>query len=319
MRSKLIYCLCIVVPFAAYSACSSDNGTGGTGGTSGFGTGGISGHAGNASGAAGTSGGGGNGGARASGGNGGSATAVGGTTGSGGMITGGGGRAGAAGSGNGGATSAGAGGFTIVGGSGGIGGTGGVAGGTGGGGGRAGNGGAAGSGGRAGTAGFGAAAGEADLAGAGGASADLSDGEIVQILVTANAGEVAAAGVAQTSARTPAVVNFAQMMVSEHTAAEQQTLTLVAGQHIAPEPSDVSRVLDSEATTMLATLSQTAPTAFDRVYIQGQVDMHQEVLTLIDTRLLPNAMNVALRTLLTNTRATVARHLAEAMTILGML
>ncbi len=159
----------------------------------------------------------------------------------------------------------------------------------------------------------------ASEAGAAGTAATLSDGQILEVLIHASAGEVSAADVAKPAAQSAAVTNFAQMMITDHSAGEQQALALVSSQHVAPAESNVSDKLDTEAAALLVTLSQTPATEFDQTYMQAQVNMHQEVLGLIDARLLPNVSNAALKTLLTGTRTTVATHLSEATMILGAL
>ena len=138
----------------------------------------------------------------------------------------------------------------------------------------------------------------------------------MKVLVTVNQGEATIAQLAQSDAQTAAVKGFAAMMITEHTAANAQTLALVAAKNIPPEPSPVSENLEAEAAALLVTLSQTPQANFDRVYIQSQITMHQDVLTLIDTRLLPDATDADLRTLITTLRVSVAAHLDAARSIL---
>ena len=338
MHSKFIIGLMLILPLTSVAACGSDDddngGTAGasaSGGRAGAGSAGRSGAGGrnSAAGTAGTSvdsagtageegvdaGSGGTGPVDA-GGRGGTG-AVGGTSGSAG-------RGGSAGSGGtaGKGGSAGGGGTAGSGGSGGSGGNGGRAGagGSSGGGGNGGRAGAGGSGGGAGSASAGTS-GTAGTSGGGGTGsfAMLTNANVVKVLATANQGEVSVALVAQPAAQRPSVKNFAAMMIADHNAANAQTLALVATKHIAPAASDVSEHLETETATLLATLSQTPSADFDRVYMQSQVAMHQEVLTLIDTRLLPDATDADLKALLTTVRASVSMHLQTAQTIVASL
>jgi len=330
MTSKFIYTLMLIVPFASLPACSStdddDTGAGGTssggrsgasgstssggrssgssgahsggsstGGTAAAGEGGESGEGGEGGADVGTGGRGGSGGKGGSGG-------TGGLSGNTGGVGGNGGRAGAGGSGG----SAGHAGSSGAGGVGGRGGAGGV-------GGSSGSSGSSGSGGYAGTAGSGGSAGTSGA----GSVATLNNAEVVKVLATANQGEVAAALVAQPAAQRTALKNFAAMMITDHSNAYAQTLALVSSKHIAPQSSDVSEHLETEAATLLVTLSQTSQADFDRVYMQSQVAMHQEVLTLIDTRLLPDATDPDLKALLTTVRVSVNAHLQAAQAILA--
>ena len=61
---------------------------------------------------------------------------------------------------------------------------------------------------------------------------------------------------------------------------------------------------------MVAKLNQ-ASTA-DKDYMTSQVDVHRKVLATIDKELLPNAKNAELKTMLTQTRTAVAKHLQAA-------
>jgi putative membrane protein len=55
--------------------------------------------------------------------------------------------------------------------------------------------------------------------------------------------------------------------------------------------------------------------AFDRAYMDREVEYHQTVLDAIDQTLLPNVQNAELRALLEQTRPAVASHLEMAKSI----
>ncbi|HKO46423.1 MAG TPA: DUF4142 domain-containing protein, partial [Polyangiaceae bacterium] len=168
-------------------------------------------------------------------------------------------------------------------------------------------------------AGEGGTGGVAGEAGAGGETEVLNDAKVVKVLATVNAGEIAAAQVAQPAAQTVAVKNYAALMITDHSTASAQTLALVGTKHIAPQPSAISEHLEAQGAALLVTLSQTPQADFDKIYIQSQIAMHQEVLTLIDTRLLPDATDADLKALTATIRVTVATHLETARTIFTAL
>jgi len=159
------------------------------------------------------------------------------------------------------------------------------------------------------------AAGETGAGGEAGAAAALNDAQILKVLSTANTGEVSVAQVAKPALKNSAAVSFAQMMIDEHGMANGQTLALVSSKHIAPEPSEVSESLEADTAAVISELSMTLPAAFDKAYISSQVAMHQEVLNLIDERLVPGASDADLKALLATVRASVATHLSSAQTI----
>jgi len=299
MQFKFHYALLLLVPFATQVGCSSSNDDSSSGGAGGI-SAGAGGTAGRANGGAG-------GVARGGGGAGGSLNQAGSTSG---------GTAGtlARGGSSGASTAGGIGGSTSGGAGAGNGGTaanGGSAG-------HAGSGGSSGSGGgSAGRAGSGGSIGEG---GAGGSSeVALDDAEIIKVVTTLDDGEIAAGDVALTGAQATAVKTFAQTMVSDHSGANSQVLALVASKHIAPRTSDLSDRLENEAAAALTALSAASTTTFDRTYMDMQIQMHQEALGLLDAELLPQASDADLKALLTNIRATVAAHLATALSVRAAL
>jgi putative membrane protein len=158
-------------------------------------------------------------------------------------------------------------------------------------------------------------AGESGAGGEAGAAAMLNDAQILKVLSTANTGEVSVAQVAKPALQNAAALGFAQMMIDEHGAANGQTLALVSSKHIAPEPSALSESLEADTATVISTLSTTPPAVFDKAYISSQVTMHQQVLKVIDARLIPNAEDADVKALLGTLRTSVATHLTAAQAI----
>jgi putative membrane protein len=144
------------------------------------------------------------------------------------------------------------------------------------------------------------------------AQADLTDGQIAMVLTTANTGEIQEGQAELARGVVTEIRDFAQMMVADHTAANTRGAALFVAQGIMPAPSPVSTMLNADAMAQVMMLNTLTGTAVDRAYITGQVNAHQMVLTLIDTRLLPSAENAALRAELMTSRTAVAMHLDHA-------
>jgi putative membrane protein len=157
--------------------------------------------------------------------------------------------------------------------------------------------------------------------GAGGAAdvVQLNDNQIIKILVSANSGEVSAAEIAKPRLKVAAAINFAQTMITDHGTAQQDVLTLASTKQLAPEKSSVSDQLEAEAAALLSTLSTTPTPMLDSVYMRSQVQMHQQVLAMIDMELLPNASDADLKALLATLRVSVAAHLTQAQSIVAAL
>ena len=165
----------------------------------------------------------------------------------------------------------------------------------------------------------GAAAGTGGMAGETGTTAMLEDAEILQIAITANEGEIAMGELAVTSAQDQDVVNFADAMVDEHTMVLAQAEALADDEGITPEQSSVSAMLEAQADAELMALGDASEEEFDLLYMQAQVEMHEIVLNMLDSTLIPQADNEALGEYLTTMRAAVAEHLADAEALVDQL
>ncbi|HYP88214.1 MAG TPA: DUF4142 domain-containing protein, partial [Polyangiaceae bacterium] len=93
------------------------------------------------------------------------------------------------------------------------------------------------SGGAGGFTGLGGAGGAAAGADAGGAGPDLNDAQILLVLDTLNQGEVDEAYAALPRLADPDVLDFAQLMVTDHSAARQQVAATADTLNLNPSPS----------------------------------------------------------------------------------
>ena len=139
-----------------------------------------------------------------------------------------------------------------------------------------------------------------------------SDAQILAILDTVDTGEIQQAQVANTRATDPRIKQFAQHMIQQHTQAKQQSMQVAAQATLTPTQSDVSGQLDTKGKQMLSSLQDADNASFDATYIQGQVQQHQEVLTMIDQTLLPAAQHSALTAQLKAAKDMVKGHLEQA-------
>jgi putative membrane protein len=141
---------------------------------------------------------------------------------------------------------------------------------------------------------------------------ELTDAQIVEVTRLANEGEMQAGWIALVKATTREAADFARMMATEHLSANLQLRDLSRAEQTGTQTSATSTLLVEQALEINAELEAANGRAFDLLYLETQVTMHGAVLTLVDTRLIPQADNAALRAYLTAIRADVARHLEEA-------
>jgi len=144
------------------------------------------------------------------------------------------------------------------------------------------------------------------------AAPDLTDPEVAHVAVTANAIDIDLAKFAQTRTRTPAVRQFAQTMITDHSAVNAQAAALAAKLGVTPADNAVSQSLQTGAADARKSLEPLQGAAFDRAYLDREIGYHQVVLDAIDKLLIPTTDNAELKKLLVDVRPAVATHLEHA-------
>jgi putative membrane protein len=146
----------------------------------------------------------------------------------------------------------------------------------------------------------------------------LPASDVAGIVMTANQGEIQQGQAASSKATSSDVRAFAQMMVTDHTAALNMARDTFARNNVTPGENDITRRLQDVSQRTVTNLATYKGAAFDRTYMQSQVDLHQWLLTSLDTALIPSSRG-EMRTLLETQRASVATHLEHARQLLGRL
>ena len=147
----------------------------------------------------------------------------------------------------------------------------------------------------------------------------ITDPQIVHIVVTANSIDSAMGELAKTKARSAAVKSFAQTMVTDHGAVNRQAVALAQRLKVTPEANDVSRQLQQGADEARTGLESKSGAAFDRAYMEREVQYHQAVLDALDKTLIPGSQNPELKALLQGARPAFAAHLERAKQVKGTL
>jgi putative membrane protein len=147
----------------------------------------------------------------------------------------------------------------------------------------------------------------------------LTDAQIVAVTGTASSAEVEQGQLAVATATSPRVRAFAHHMIRAHSEMLKDQSQLEQRLRLTPEPNDTSSKLLHDATQTIDQLKNRSGPDFDRAYMASQVKEHKELLNTIDTRLLPNAHDPALRDALRDMRAKTKSHLDEAQDILGSI
>mgnify|MGYP005817857233 CR=1 FL=1 len=130
------------------------------------------------------------------------------------------------------------------------------------------------------------------------AEGKLTDPQIAHIAYTAGNIDITAAKQALTKASNKDVKAFAEDMVRDHEAVNQQALDLVKTLNVTPEDNDTSKTLSKQAADKLAELGKLKGAAFDKAYVANEVAYHKAVNSALETKLIPSASNAELKSLL---------------------
>src|ERR1051325_8615039 len=98
-------------------------------------------------------------------------------------------------------------------------------------------------------------------------AATINDSEIVAVVDTANAGEIAAGEYAQSKAKNQAVRDFAKLMVKDHTEMGQASKMLGSKLNLKPQENSTSRSLKEDNDKSMEDLKQQKDSEFDKAYI----------------------------------------------------
>ncbi len=157
------------------------------------------------------------------------------------------------------------------------------------------------------------------LAGTALAQGAPNDAQIAHIVVTANQVDIDAGKIAERKGHSKDVRAFGKMMVTDHTGVNQQAIALVKKLKVKPEDNDTSKSLKKEGEENVRKLKGLKGAAFDKAYIDHEVDYHQQVLDAVDKVLLPNAQNEELKALITKVRPAFEAHLERAKQVQASL
>ena len=125
-----------------------------------------------------------------------------------------------------------------------------------------------------------------------------SDAQIAHIAYTAGVVDIAAGKQALEKSHNKAVRAFAQEMVRDHAAVNDQALALVKKLGVTPQDNATSQGIAKGGAGKLKSLGALKGKAFDRAYVMNEVAYHKTVNGALSTVLIPNARNAELKGLL---------------------
>ena len=146
-----------------------------------------------------------------------------------------------------------------------------------------------------------------------------SDPQIVGIVVAANQIDIDYAKLALSKSKNKAVRDFAQQMVTDHSAVQKSVFDLGAKLKVTPADSDTSKSLKAQAHETTVRLKALEGSAFDKAYIENEVAFHKAVIGAVSTVLIPNAKNGELKSALQGAVPLFQGHMEHAQTALTHL
>ena len=154
----------------------------------------------------------------------------------------------------------------------------------------------------------------ATSANANGANATLSDANIVYILDQANAADSARGRLAETKGTNASVKSFGKLMVGEHHALRKQGQQLAKKLNVTPQ-APANDQSEAQAKTEMDSLNAMPKgKAWDKAYIDYEVNYHQQVLQTA-TKALDAAQNQELKDLIKKAAPVIQKHLNQAKQI----
>ena len=139
-----------------------------------------------------------------------------------------------------------------------------------------------------------------------------TDPQIVGIVETADDIDINYAKLALSKARDKQVRDFAQQMITDHSAVQKSVINLASQLNVTPADSPTSDSLKAQAQQTLEKSRGLKGKAFEKSYVDNEVSYHEAVINATKTVLIPSAQNAELKSALQGAEPLFEGHLAHA-------
>lgn len=127
--------------------------------------------------------------------------------------------------------------------------------------------------------------------------ADLNDLEIAHVAYVADNIDIRYAHLALAISQNPEVREFAETMIRDHTAVNEQALALLAKLNASPQDNFLSQSLQKNAEALVDEMSKLRGAAFDQRYAENELAYHGAVNELVAEAFIPNIENAEVKAL----------------------
>jgi putative membrane protein len=142
-----------------------------------------------------------------------------------------------------------------------------------------------------------------------------TDPQIVGIVETADDIDINYAKLALSKATEKQVRDFAQQMITDHSAVQKSVISLAAKLNVTPADSATRDSLKAQAQQTLEKLRGLKGKAFEKAYVDNEVSYHEAVINATKTVLIPNAQNDELKKALQGAEPLFEGHLQHAQRV----
>jgi putative membrane protein len=147
--------------------------------------------------------------------------------------------------------------------------------------------------------------------------AQFSNAEILGLLIAVDDNEVALAGKAVKKKISREAMSYAKMLREEHSAARIETKKLADRLTLKAASSNKSEELRAKGAQELKALAALNGAEFEKAYIDAMVTGHADVLQLLDTEVIPSALDTTVKAHVVDMRAKIAAHMEHGKRLQG--
>ena len=140
----------------------------------------------------------------------------------------------------------------------------------------------------------------------------LTDAQLLGIISTANSSAIESGKITMDRAENDDVANYGKHMISEHFASAAKLDALELNVGFVRAESEESKKMKADSDAMAAALKSSTPAAYDKLYVDVQVNTHQDLLNKLETTYIPAAVHPEVKAYLTEVHGNVGGHLMRA-------
>lgn len=151
------------------------------------------------------------------------------------------------------------------------------------------------------------------------AQTKLNDVEMAHVAVTASNIDIEYAHLALALSNNPAIREFAETMIRDHSAVNGQVVALAKKLNVTAQDNAMSQKLLQDSKAIKDELSRLRGAAFDAYYAKNELAYHRAVNGLVADTFLPNLMNAEVKAAFAGALAIFRGHEQHAEQMVGRL